>query len=128
MTYSSRPFAAALIVDDQPFPGLVASDILRETGFKTFHASEASDALDLLRSHPEIELMVTEADLAGPVDGIELTRRAAEQRPGLRVVVTSRSAEARPFEVPAGARLLHKPYSSAELRTMVAGMALLQDA
>ena len=38
----SRP--AALIVEDQPFIGLVASDILRESGFDTFHAYDAVDA------------------------------------------------------------------------------------
>ena len=31
-------------------------------------------------------------------------------------------------DVPAGARLLRKPYASAELRTVVSGRALLEDA
>ena len=65
----------ALIVEDQPFAGMVASDILRENGFETFHANDASGALAMLQSHPEIEVLVTEADLAGPVDGLELSRR-----------------------------------------------------
>ena len=72
---SSRP--AALIVEDQPFVGMVASDILRESGFDTFHAQDAKDAAALLDQHPEIELMVTDADLSGAAHGLELARQAA---------------------------------------------------
>jgi len=60
---ASRP--AALIVEDQPFIGMVASDILRETGFQTFHAYDANDAAAVLQEHPEIEVVVTEAQLPG---------------------------------------------------------------
>lgn len=56
---ASRP--AALIVEDQPFIGMVASDILRETGFQTFHAYDANDAAAVLQEHPEIEVVVTDA-------------------------------------------------------------------
>ena len=127
MPFSGR-HGAALIVEGQPFAGMVASDILRETGFETFHASDASAALALLRSHPEIGVLVTEAELAGPVDGIELTRRVSAERPDVQLVVTSGGPEVAAADVPDGARLLRKPYASAELRTLVGGMALLQDA
>lgn len=127
MPFSGRP-AAALIVDDQPFVGMVASDILRETGFETFHANDASGAMAVLRLHPEIEVLVTEADLSGPMDGLELSRRVSAERPDIQLVVTSSGREFTASEMPAGARLLRKPFASAELRTIVGGMALLQDA
>jgi len=127
MVFSGRP-AAALIVDDQPFVGMVASDILRETGFETFHANDASGAMAMLRSHPEIEVLVTEADLSGPGDGLELTRRVSAERPDIQLVVTSGGRDVLAADVPAGARVLKKPYASAELRTLVGGRALLQDA
>lgn len=127
MPFSGRP-AAALIVEGQPFVGMVASDILRETGFETFHANDASSAMALLRSHPEIEVLVTEADLSGPVDGLELTRRVSAERPDIQLVVTSGGRDVLASDVPDGARLLRKPYASAELRTLVGGTALLQDA
>lgn len=117
----------ALIVEDQPFAGMVASDILRETGFETFHANDASGALAMLKSHPEIEVLVTEADLAGPVDGLELTRRVSAERPDIQLVVTSGERNVAASDVPSGARLLKKPYTSAQLRTVV-GSDELQDA
>ena len=81
-----------------------------------------------LRLHPEIEVLVTEADLAGPGDGLELTRRVSAERPDIQVVITSAGRYVSASDMPSGARLLRKPYASAELRTLVGGMALLQDA
>ena len=121
---SSRP--AALIVEDQPFVGLVASDILRESGFDTFHAYDADAADAVLREHPEIELMVTDAELSGEVTGVELCRNVSRDRPHVRLVVTS--AGPGPSDVPEGALLLRKPYASGELRTLVAARSLLETA
>jgi CheY-like chemotaxis protein len=112
----SRP--AALIVEDQPFVGLVASDILQESGFETFHAYDA---------HPEIEVMLTEAVLPGSVDGFELARRVSRERPNVQLVVST-GDEVSPSEIPHGARVLRKPYASGELRTLVAAKSLLEEA
>jgi CheY-like chemotaxis protein len=123
---SSRP--AALIVEDQPFIGMVASDILKESGFETFHAYDAEAAAQVLDEHPEIEVMVTEAQLPGDVTGLELCRRVSLQRPHVQLVVTAASPELHQDNMPTGARVLRKPYASGELRTLVAAKALLADA
>lgn len=123
---ASRP--AALIVEDQPFIGMVASDILRETGFQTFHAYDAKDASDVLGEHPEIEVVVTDAQLAGDESGMDLCRRLSRERPDVQLVVTTATAEPTPSEVPRGTRILHKPYASAELRTLVAASTMFESA
>ena len=121
MTPSRR---AALIVDDQPFVGMVASDILKESGYETFHAFDANDATALLREHPEIEIVVTEAKLPGEVNGLELCRQVAAQRPDVQFVVTAEN-ELPAGDIPNGARVLHKPYASGELKTLIAAKSLL---
>jgi CheY-like chemotaxis protein len=121
---NSRP--AALIVEDQPFIGLVASDILRESGFETFHAYDANDAKAVLDQHPEIEVVVTDAQLPGDVTGLELCRRVSRERPDVQFVVTSTGQDL--TEVPSGARVLRKPYASGELMTLVAAKGLLAEA
>src|SRR3954447_26452856 len=123
---SSRP--AALIVEDQPFVGLVASGILRESGFDIFHAYDAQDAAQVLEEHPEIELVITDAQLHGSGDGLELCRRVSRERPDVQLVVTSAGEELAGTQVPRGARVLRKPYASGELRTLVASRALLVSA
>ena len=123
---SSRP--AALIVEDQPFVGMVASDILKESGFQTFHAHDAEGATKVLDEHPEIELMVTEAQLPGQVNGLDLCRQVSKQRPGVQLVVTASSAELTEQNVPIGARVLRKPYASGDLRTLATSRSLLAEA
>ena len=123
---SSRP--AALIVEDQPFVGLVASDILKESGFQTFHAYDAEAAAQLLDEHPEIEVMVTDAELHGPVDGLALAHRVSRERPDVQLVVTAAGKELSASDMPHGAQALRKPYASGELRTLVAARALLAEA
>lgn len=123
---SSRP--AALIVEDQPFVGMVASDILRESGFETFHAHDAEDAAAVLKQHPEIEVLITDAELQGAKGGLELARRVARDRPDMQLVVTAAGEDLSPTDIPEGARPLRKPYASGELRTLVASKALLADA
>ena len=117
---ASRP--AALIVDDQPFVGLVASDILQESGFQTFHAYDATDATAVLAEHPEIEVLVANAEL----NGLELCRRVSCERPNVQLVVTASGQDVHPEDIPQGARVLRKPYASGELRTIVAAKALLE--
>lgn len=121
----SRP--AALIVEDQPFVGMVASDILRESGFETFHAFDAAAAAAMLNEHPEIGVVVTEAKLPGDVNGIELCRRLSAERPDMQLVVAA-DDDLAASDVPSGARVLRKPYASGELRTLVAAKDLLADA
>ena len=119
----SRP--AALIVDDQPFVGMVASDILRESGFETFHAFDASDAAAVLNEHPEIEVVVTEAKLPGDVNGLDLCRQLSAQRPDVQLVV---AAEEDIVDVPSGAQVLRKPYASGDLKNLIEPRSALADA
>lgn len=123
---SSRP--AALIVEDQPFVGMVASDILRESGFDTFHAYDAEAAAQMLDEHPEIEVVVTEAQLPGRVTGLELARHVSARRPDVQLVVTGSGPDLHLGQVPNGACVLRKPYATGELQTLVAAKSLLADA
>ena len=73
----------------------------------------------LLRLHPEIEVLVTGADLSGPGGGLELTRWVSAERPDVQLVVTSGGGDMLASDLPISARVLKKPYASAELRTLV---------
>ena len=118
----SRP--AVLIVEGQPFVGMVASDILKESGYETFHAFDANDATALLGEHPEIEVVLTEAKLSGDVNGLDLCRQLSGQRPDLQLVIAAED-DLPPDNLPNGARVLRKPYASGELKTLIAAKALL---
>jgi CheY-like chemotaxis protein len=104
---------------------MVASDILQESGFETFHAYDAEAAAELLEAHPEIEVIVTEAQLPGDVNGVELCHRVSLERPDVQLVVTAVEPRLHQAEVPSGAQVLRKPYASGELQTLVATRVLV---
>jgi CheY-like chemotaxis protein len=107
---------------------MVASDILKESGFQTFHAYDAETAARVLNEHPEIEVVVTDSDLSGEVTGLDLCRRVSQERPNVQLVVTDSTRDLRASDVPEGARVLRKPYASGDLKTLVAARSLLADA
>jgi DNA-binding response OmpR family regulator len=118
----SRP--AALIVEDQPFIGLVASEILQESGFNTFHAFDASEAAEQLVAHPEIRLMIVEASLASGADGRDFAAEVSRANPGVQVLIAVERGKEPVGALPSGTRLLRKPFASGELRVLAAASEL----
>jgi len=77
-----------LVVDDDPDVLDVAADVLELRGFAALRASSGHEAIEVLRRHPEIDLLFTDVLMPG-ITGIELARQATALRPGLPVVLTS---------------------------------------
>ena len=109
-----------LIVEDSPEVLASVKKIVRGFGYKVHSATSGPEALDYLDElEPDtIELMLTDIGLAGGMDGWELSARARQRQPDLKVLYMSGYADdvlARgDFE---GQRryLLRKPFRRAEI-------------
>lgn len=78
-----------LVVEDEALLLFSISDELKAQGFLVFEASNADDAVDLLTAHPEIEIVFTDIDMPGSMDGLKLLALVRERWPPVRVIVTS---------------------------------------
>jgi CheY-like chemotaxis protein len=119
---AERP--AVLVVEDEPTVRSLAVSIIEDSGYSTLSASNAREAIVLLQNEP-IELLLTDINLPdGPdaIDGFELAQKAVTIRPGLRVIYTTGGTrtDGVAARFVAGAILLSKPYSNAELVRAVA--------
>jgi DNA-binding response OmpR family regulator len=108
----SEPIHVLLVEDELMICEWVAES-LSEQGFAVQTASNAADALRHLASDP-VDVLFTDINLPGGMDGAALARRARELLPHLPVVyasarVTMLAPEAR---VP-GAIIVPKPYEPA---------------
>ena len=107
---------AVLVVDDEPGARQTACDMLRALGFAVHEAANATEALRLLASRPEIELLYSDVRMPD-LSGQDLALRARRFRPDLKVILTSAWLD----RIHIGqARFLKKPVRFDALRECVA--------
>jgi DNA-binding NtrC family response regulator len=83
----AQPIRLLLVEDEFLIREMVAED-LSEQGFSVCAVSNARDALSHLAS-AAVDILFTDVNLPGGMDGMALARRAREMKPGLPVVYTS---------------------------------------
>jgi CheY-like chemotaxis protein len=106
-----------LVVDDEAFLRLCARDVLEQAGFDVLEASDGEEALDVLSAHADIDAVVTDVRMPGPIDGLALAHVLRRSHPDVRSLVVSGhaiAADARAGDVD---RFLPKPYSGEVLVT-----------
>jgi CheY-like chemotaxis protein len=112
-----------LFVEDEFFIREWIAESLLEQGFAVDSVPNAVDALLRIARAP-IDVLLTDINLPGGMDGTALARRARELQPNLAVIYASAHAATLKLEarVP-GSVLLPKPYEPAVLGRLVAATA-----
>ncbi len=77
-----------LLVEDEFFISEWVAESLSDQGFAVRAVTNAADALRLLKSSP-VDVLFTDINLPGSIDGTALARQAREMLPDLPVVYTS---------------------------------------
>jgi CheY-like chemotaxis protein len=103
--------ASVLLVEDEPLISEIATEALEEQGFEVAAVENADDALRRLMSGSPVDILFTDLNLPGGMDGGALAQRARELRPDLPVIYTSgrrsHMDELSPVE---GSMFVAKPY------------------
>ena len=109
-----------LFVEDEFFIREWIAESLSEQGFAVDSVTNAADALSQIIRAP-IDVLLTDINLPGGMDGAALARRARELQPGLAVIYASARAASLKQEarVP-GSVVLPKPYEPAVLGRLLA--------
>jgi CheY-like chemotaxis protein len=111
----TRPFRAiALIVEDDPSQREMISLLLEESHYDVIQCESAEAAERVLaNSGGALSLMITDVNLAGSMNGVELAFIAKQRHPKLDVVVTSGRPLAGPL--PDGAKFWSKPWAPLDI-------------
>lgn len=78
-----------LVVEDQGLLRLTAVSIMEDSGFEALEATNAEEALEVLKAHPDILVVFTDIDLNAEKDGIWLAEQIKKEWPKIDVIVTS---------------------------------------
>jgi PAS domain S-box-containing protein len=106
-----------LIVEDEPAVLEVASDIFDSLGYDVLTATDAREAVTVLETDAAIDVMFSDVIMPNGMNGVELSRRAREMRPSLKILLASGyPMSALPSEgLGPGVSFISKPYRWTEL-------------
>jgi signal transduction histidine kinase len=107
-----------LVVEDDELVRANTIQQLQSLGYRVSAAPDAASALALLAGKGPLDLLFTDVVMPGSLNGRDLGERAAEMRPGIKILYTSGYSEnvvVHHGRLDPGLSLLSKPYGRAEL-------------
>ena len=105
------PNALIVVVDDDVFERMGASDMFLDAGYRVLEAGDADEALRFFETNADIRLLFTDVSMPGSMSGSDLARRVAERWPEVGIILAS--GRARPEALSSGMRFHDKPYEPA---------------
>jgi two-component system, response regulator PdtaR len=103
-----------LIVDDEPLIRMYVRDVVEEAGFVVKEAATADEALTLVEG-ARIDIVLSDVEMPGLLDGVALARLVRERWPHMTVILASGRRLPRKEEMPENTRFLAKPFSADSL-------------
>jgi|HubBroStandDraft_1064217.scaffolds.fasta_scaffold373032_1 CheY-like chemotaxis protein len=118
------PRHTVLVVEDDAHMARVVANLLTSAGYRVLSADDGHAAIDILSGKEPIDLVFTDLVMPRDVNGLDVVRSAAQQRPGIKILLTSGFGQA-PL-VAQGLNddllILAKPYRPRDLTDTVRAM------
>ena len=119
--------AVVLLVEDEPLLRFFVSDVLEDEGFEVIETGSADEALTWLDTRDDVRVIVTDIQMPGHMNGLDLAALVHRRWPGILILVVSGEIRPSIAELPAGGRFLAKPCEGSTmvhyLREMIASMS-----
>lgn len=116
----AEPLVRILVIDDEAIIRLDAREILEDAGYVVTEAASADEAMPLLADGKTIEVILTDIDMPGSIDGLELARAVDCMMPEVAIVIMSGHKLPRREDLPLKAAFVAKPFSTSVLLQRVA--------
>src|SRR5580693_6047090 len=117
-----------LVVEDEMMLRMSAVDIVEDAGFTPIEAVNADEALAILESRSDIELLFTDIQMPGSIDGLKLAYAVHERWPLIKIILVSGQLKLTDDDKPADSRFFGKPldvkHMMAEMQDMMGNGAL----
>ncbi|MBP1847830.1 CheY-like chemotaxis protein [Rhizobium petrolearium] len=99
-----------LVVEDSPMIRMGAVDLVLSAGYEALEAGDADEAIRILQSRADIDLVFTDVQMPGTMDGIKLSHYIRDRWPPVKLIVASGAAIIEESMLPGGSRFFSKPY------------------
>ena len=108
-----------LVVEDEVLIRMNTVEIIEDAGFHVLQATNADEAIALLESRLGIQLVFTDIDMPGSMNGIKLAQAVRGRWPPIKIIVTSGHFKLKAGDLPDGGRFLPKPYNSEQVADLI---------
>jgi two-component sensor histidine kinase len=108
-----------LVVEDEMMLRMRAVDIVEDAGFIPIEAVNADEALAILESRSDIDLLFTDIQMPGSMDGLKLAHAVHERWPSIKIILVSGKLTPTEAEKPIHSRFFGKPL---EVKQMILEM------
>jgi CheY-like chemotaxis protein len=112
------PSATVLVVEDDMLVRSLAATYLREAGFEVIEATSADEAIRVLQAEIHVDIVFSDVNMPGSMDGFGLAEWVRRERPRLQVILAS-GAAGTTEKVAAHGAILAKPYDHAALERYI---------
>lgn len=99
-----------LVVDDEPMIRINLADFFADEGFHVFEAEDAEAAIAILAAHPDVQVVLTDVQMPGSMDGLKLAHYVRERFPPTLLVVASGAVKLTSRDLPAHTMFVAKPF------------------
>ena len=100
-----------LVVEDELLLLMDIVQSLEDQGFTVFEATNADEAITLLDVHSEIQVMFTDIDMPGSMNGLKLAAAVRDRWPPVKIIVTSGHRQMSDSLLPVEGKFFPKPYN-----------------
>jgi DNA-binding NarL/FixJ family response regulator len=108
-----------LLAEDEATIRSLVTISLKHNQFNVLQASDADQALRVARDHENIDLLLTDVQMQGSMNGVELAERLQTDRPGLPVLVMSGLPDSLVMAAEKGFPAIAKPFTPTTLTERV---------
>src|SRR3984885_10918315 len=98
-----------LVVEDEMLLRMRAVDIVEDAGFTPIEAVNADEALVILESRSDVDLLFTDIQMPGSMDGLKLAHAVYERWPSIKIILVSGKLTPTDSERPTDSRFFGKP-------------------
>ena len=104
-----------LVVEDEMLLRMRVVNMVEDAGYIPVEAVDADDALGILQSRSDIALLLTDIQMPGSMNGLELAHAVHERWPPIKIILASGQLQLSSGDIPKDSRFFGKPLNSGEI-------------
>jgi len=110
----SKPITtrSILIVEDEALIRFDLIDFFEDAGFRVFEAADADEAIEILERERTIRVLLTDIQMPGSLDGLNLAHYVRDRFPPTALIVTSGALSPRQADMPIDSFFVPKPMNT----------------